>query len=342
MFTNNLHTELRRLLQQHPHDKVLWLVYAEKQQTHTAIRDMLTEVPDDDILVLTKGEENKNLQQLEQIWMWMLGRQATRRTILVNIGGGMLTDLGGLAASTYKRGIRFINIPTTLLAMVDASTGGKTGCNLGGIKNCIGTFAQPMEVLICTDTLETLPADEWLSGYGEMLKHGLIAGHEHWAEVLRYDIEKGDTRELLPLLQRSLEVKERIVRLDPAEQGMRKALNLGHTIGHAIEEMSQGTLRHGYCVVWGLIGELYLSVTKLGLDKQVLQQLVQLCLHYYGRPECKCSQRDELIALMRQDKKNECADTINFTLLSSPGKVQINQQASVAEINEALDFLFSI
>ena len=203
------------------------------------------------LITIPAGDEHKNLTSLSHVWEQLQQGGATRHSLMVCLGGGMVTDLGGFAASTFKRGIAFINIPTTLLAMVDASVGGKTGINFCGLKNEVGVFSEAQAVIICTRFLQTLDMQNVLSGYAEMLKHGLISNKEHWAELLRFPIENLNREEvqdssdgqdpsggLASLLARSVAVKERIVEADPHEQGLRKALNLGHTIGHAIEEWS--------------------------------------------------------------------------------------------------------
>ena len=297
---------------------------------------------------LQVSEDAKSLESVQQIWDFLFDRHITRKGLLVCIGGGILTDLGGFAASTYKRGIDYINIPTTLLAMIDASSGGKTGCNYHGLKNSIGTFAQPIETLIWPGWLKTLPPQEFLSGFGEMLKTGLL-NTKLWPQLLQYDLDTMDIDSLTPLIAQSVAVKERIVTADPKETGLRKALNLGHTFGHALEELSLANahpgvepLDHGYAVLYGLIAELYLSVTKIGCSKEPLQHLTQIMLHYYGKPNCKCSDRERLIALMQQDKKNEHASEINCTLIRSVGSPLINQVISVDEANKAFDYLFSL
>lgn len=297
---------------------------------------------------LQVSEDAKSLESVQQIWDFLFDRHITRKGLLVCIGGGILTDLGGFAASTYKRGIDCINIPTTLLAMIDASSGGKTGCNYHGLKNSIGTFAQPIETLIWPGWLKTLPPQEFLSGFGEMLKTGLL-NTKLWPQLLQYDLDTMDIDALTPLIAQSVAVKERIVTADPKETGLRKALNLGHTFGHALEELSLANahpgvepLDHGYAVLYGLIAELYLSVTKIGCSKEPLQHLTQIMLHYYGKPNCKCSDRERLIALMQQDKKNEHASEINCTLIRSVGSPLVNQVISVDEANKAFDYLFSL
>ena len=294
-------------------------------------------------ITIPAGEEHKTLATVEQIWHALYEHHATREALLINLGGGMLTDLGGFAAATFMRGLRYVNIPTSLLAMVDASSGGKTGFNYLGVKNMIGCFAQPEQTLIYLPLLDTLPAEQWLSGYAEMLKHGLLDTDAHWNTLLALDVN--DTKCSIPsaLLADNLAVKERIVAADPTEKSLRKLLNFGHTVGHAIEEAYHAdgrSIPHGYCVLWGMVAEVYLSVVKLGCPREVLQQLTQVMLQYYGRPQCNCKQREQLIQRMYHDKKNTANQTPNFTLLRGVGAPVINQHVSEADINEALEYLF--
>ena len=318
-------------------------------------------------LTVNISEANKSLETVTKIWDWFFEQGLTRRGLVIAVGGGVLTDMVGFACATYKRGVDYVNIPTTLLAMIDASSGGKTGINYHGLKNSIGVFYPPVETLIWPGWLKTLPAKEMLSGFGEMLKTGLIGyglpvtgyglrvtDYGLWERLLQYDPEKMDIEALTPLIADCVAVKEQIVAADPKEEGLRKVLNFGHTFGHALEEImmdnSQFTMHnsqftiipHGYAVVYGMIAELYLSVTKTGCPKEPLQQLTQIMLHYYGKPQCKCSEREKLIALMQQDKKNERAAEINCTLLRMVGEPVINQVITAEEANEALDYLFSL
>lgn len=302
------------------------------------------------LLTLEAGEVTKNLTSVQLVWDFLLKHHATREAVLVNLGGGMITDLGGFAAATYMRGIRFVNIPTTLLAMVDASSGGKTGFDYKGVKNAIGTFTPPLATLIHLDFLRTLPAEELLSGFAEMLKHALIASQEEWVNLLQLLQEELPHEQLVEalgstgVLQASIAIKEKVVAQDPHETGSRKILNFGHTVGHAIESaaLEHNALPHGYCVLWGMVAEVYLSVVKLGCPREVLQQLTQIMLQYYGRPQCNCKQREQLIQRMYRDKKNSANRTPNFTLLRAVGEPEINQYVSEKDIDEALEYLFSL
>lgn len=331
--------------------------------SHTAeyclpiLADFIGQIPYH-LLTIEAGEQSKNLASVQAVWDFMLKHRATREAVLINLGGGMITDLGGFAAATYMRGIRFVNIPTTLLAMVDASSGGKTGIDYQGIKNVIGTFTPPVATLIHPDFLRTLPAAELLSGFAEMLKHALIASPKEWIKLLQLAQEELPQEQFIEslssigALQASIQIKENVVSQDPHEAGLRKILNFGHTVGHAIEStMLHHTTphytmlhhtSHGYCVLWGMVAEVYLSVVHTGCPREVLQQLTQIMLQWYGRPQCDCKQRDQLIQRMYQDKKNNANQTPNFTLLRNIGEPIINQYLTEEDINEALEYLFSL
>ena len=341
------------ILNSYPKDQIC--VLSDKHLIRHAQWNALPELAGFPVLWLDVCEETKSLDTVARIWDFLLEHRVTRRGLLICVGGGVLTDLGGFAASTYKRGIHYINMPTTLLAMVDASSGGKTGINYRGLKNAIGAFFPPVDTVLCLQWLSSLPAGQFLSGFAEMLKTGLISSSTDdepserlWDRLLRYDLEEMDIAALEPLIRLCLDVKNRIVASDPLEQGPRKILNFGHTFGHAMEEVAGDGLRvtgemlHGYAVLYGMIAELYLSVTKLGCPKEPLQQLTQIMLHAYGKPRCKCTDSDRLITFMQQDKKNERAVEINCTLIRSVGDPVVNQLISVEEAREALDYLFSL
>lgn len=288
-------------------------------------------------IVIAAGDINKSLEAVSHVWSSLQQGGASRHSLMVNLGGGMVTDLGGFAASTFKRGIHFINIPTTLLAMVDASVGGKTGINFGGLKNEIGVFNNADCVILDTSFLQTLDTENLLSGYAEMLKHGLISTEKHWADLLNFDLD--DVEKLGAIVGESVEVKQHIVTEDPTEKGIRKALNLGHTVGHAFESLAlqRQPVLHGYAVAWGLVCELYLSVAKTSFPVDKMRQTVKFIFDNYGRMPITCDDYPTLLELMTHDKKN-VAGQINFTLLGGIGDIRINQTATKAEIEEALDF----
>ncbi len=299
------------------------------------------------ILVLPSGEQHKTLSTVEQIWDFLIEKEATRSSLMLVLGGGVLTDMGGFAASTFKRGMPYVNIPTTLLGMVDASQGGKTGFDYRGLKNEIGMYAPAAATIVYPMFLKTLPQKHLLSGYAEMLKHSLIASPLELIKVLHFDIDNIDYTELSELIERSIDIKQYIVEQDPEETGLRKSLNFGHTIGHAIEEYSlQGqdseAMLHGFAVMYGIVAELYLSMMKLGLNQQTVTQVAHFAREHYGKPVCACKDYDILLDLMRHDKKNTEQGQINFSLLRQVGNCRVDQKCTDAEIIEALDFLFNM
>lgn len=339
--SGNLERDLVNAIAECEHDKIFILT---DQTTHDMCLPKLQNflcLKGAQSIVIKAGDTNKTLDSLAEVWTALSQGGATRHSLMINLGGGMVTDLGGFAASTFKRGIDFINIPTTLLAMVDASVGGKTGINFGGLKNEIGVFSDSKFVIINTQFLDTLDHDNICSGYAEMLKHGLISDNKHWAELVGFNLAQPDLAQLQRMVAESIKVKERIVTEDPHEHGIRKALNLGHTVGHALESFAMKHGRpvlHGYAVAYGMVCELYLSVRKTGFPTDKMHQTVRFILDHYGRLPYTCDDYPELLELMRHDKKNT-SGIINFTLLGGIGDIRINQTATKEEIEEALDFL---
>lgn len=292
-------------------------------------------------ITIPAGDDNKHVDSLCHVWSELSAHGATRHSLLINVGGGMVTDLGGFAAATFKRGISCINVPTTLLAMVDAAVGGKTGINLHSLKNEVGAFYPADAVVVSSQFLHTLDAPNLASGFAEMLKHGLISTEEHWAGLMRYDLNNPNLEVLQPLIMESIRTKEHIVEQDPKEQHIRKALNLGHTLGHAFETlaMRRGTpCLHGYAVAWGLMGELYLSHVCESFPADKLRQTISFIKEVYGTFPFTCKDYDELFALMQHDKKNVGTE-IRFTLLGGIGDIRIDRTATKEEIFEMLDFV---
>lgn len=336
----NLERSLGQALEKCPHDRLFILT---DEHTHRLCMPRMKEVPClKDAVEITIGAEDvhKTLETLSCVWQALSEKGASRHSLLINLGGGMVTDLGGFAAATFKRGFAYINIPTTLLAMVDASVGGKTGINFNGLKNEVGVFAPADSVLIETEFLRSLDERNFFSGYAEMLKHGLISDTEHWAELLNFNTYAIDYIYLKQLVGRSVQVKEEIVEQDPFEHGIRKALNLGHTVGHAFESLALAQDRpvlHGYAVAWGLVCELYLSHIKTGFPKEKMRQTIQFVKENYGTFAFDCKQYEQLYAFMLHDKKNT-AGVINFTLLKEIGDISINQTADKELIFEMFDF----
>ena len=336
----NLNEDLHTAILNCPHDKLFILVDEHTRELCLPLISGFDCLKYAHIITIGSEDIHKNLETLAYVWKELGDQGATRHSLMINLGGGMVTDLGGFAASTFKRGIQYINRPTTLLAMVDASVGGKTGINFNGLKNEIGVFSPAEYVLIDTTFLKSLDAHNLLSGYAEMLKHGIISTTEHWAELLNFDMNQIDYQALQQLVAHSVSIKEDIVAKDPFEKNIRKALNLGHTIGHAFESLALENNRpvlHGYAVAWGIICELYFSHTRVDFPKDKLRQTIQFIKDNYGVLTFDCKQYNRLYEFMTHDKKNS-AGIINFTLMGEIGDIRINQSANKEEILDILDF----
>lgn len=335
-----LNDSLQQAIDRCEHDRLFVLTDAH---THTLCLPALRQLPcmaGAREIVIGAEDVNKTLDNLAHVWQTLSQEGATRHSLLINLGGGMVTDLGGFAAATFKRGINYINIPTTLLAMVDAAVGGKTGINFNGLKNEIGSFCPASSVLLETEFLRSLDHRNFFSGYAEMLKHGLISEPAHMSQLLNFDTRHIDYALLKQMVGRSVAVKENIVEQDPKEHGIRKALNLGHTVGHAFESLAlsrQQPVLHGYAVAWGLVCELYLSATRCGFPTSVMRQVVDFVKENYGRLDFDCQHYEQLYSLMLHDKKNT-AGIINFTLLREVGDICLDQTTDKESIFEALDF----
>ena len=339
VISNNIKKAVTEAVEKVAHDKVFLLTDETTEQLCKPLIQVVPCMKEAMSIVIGATDTNKNLDTLAQVWAQLSNGGGSRHSLMVNLGGGMVTDLGGFAASTFKRGITYINIPTTLLSMVDASVGGKTGINFNGLKNEIGVFRTPETVIIDTEFLRTLDHENICSGYAEMLKHGLISNNATFAKLLSFNLDDVDYRLLGEMVGESVAVKEKIVEADPLEHGIRKALNLGHTFGHAFESwaLTRKPYLHGYAVAWGLICELYLSVIKTGFPTEKMRQAVRFIKENYGVLPITCDDYPELYAFMTHDKKNE-AGIINFTLLGEVGDIRINQTATKEEIYETFDF----
>jgi 3-dehydroquinate synthase len=280
-----------------------------------------------EIIEFEAGEHNKNIETCVQIWNVLTELGADRKTLIINLGGGVVTDLGGFVASTFKRGINFIHIPTTLLAMVDASVGGKNGVDLGNLKNQIGVINVPKMVLIDTNYLETVPQNEMRSGLAEMLKHGLIYDKTYWEQFL--DLRAIDFTDIDLLIYRSVEIKNEIVTQDPTEKNIRKSLNFGHTLGHAIESYflenkNKTTLLHGEAIAVGMILESYISWCKHLIVQDEYLQIKSSLKSIYDDVIFDENDIDPILELLIHDKKNEYGK-IQFALIEGIGKIKINQ-----------------
>lgn len=283
-------------------------------------------------IVIKAGEQHKNLQTVQRIWKTLMKHYADRNALLINLGGGTITDLGGFAASTYKRGIRFVNVPTTLLAMVDAAIGGKTGIDFGGAKNQIGTFAEAEDVLIDPVFLTTLPEREIRSGLAEMLKYGFIADHK----LLEINLENYQQ-----YIEHCGEIKREIVAKDPYEKGLRKVLNFGHTLGHAIEShcLTKDTpLLHGEAVALGMRAALWLSVKQCGLSQKVLKdyerQLPMLLAE--AVMDLDKSDVEPILSYLAHDKKNH-GEKPQFVLLEAVGEPVLDVEVPMETVRLSLE-----
>lgn len=291
-------------------------------------------------VVIQAGENNKKIESVAKIWEFLSTNGGDRKSLLINIGGGMLTDLAGFAATTFKRGIDFLNIPTTLLSQVDASVGGKTGINFNGLKNEVGTFKEPVAVIINTDFLKTIDRENLISGFAEMIKHGLIHSPEHLKELKEFDFETINYDFLQEIIRHSVNIKEYFVVNDLTENNIRKALNFGHTVGHAFESLAMEQNRpilHGYAVAYGMIAELFLSAKMCGFPAKDVEELTKWISEVYGKFEISENDFEPLYNLMTHDKKNE-SGRINFTLLPKIGKIEINQNCHKKLIFDTLKF----
>jgi len=298
--------------------------------------ELFSKPPQYELLQISPGEENKNLETCMQLWEELSEKGADRKSLLINLGGGVLTDLGGFVASTFKRGIAFINIPTTLLAMVDASIGGKTGIDLGRLKNQIGVINQPEMVLIFDHFLQTLEERQLRSGFAEMLKHGLIRSTAYWQEL------KGlrSLEQITPFITESVRIKNEVVLQDPREEHLRKVLNFGHTLGHAIESYYLGgadSLLHGEAIAIGMILEAYLSHKLCGLDTSSMDDIRDTFMRWYPRIPITDADTAQIRNLLIFDKKNTHG-RVNFVLLSEIGQPAIDVTVPAGLYEEAFAY----
>ena len=333
-------SELQAYLSSHKHDKIFVLTDTNTVEKCLPLLEPAFAGCRPTIITIEAGDMNKNIRQVCTVWDVLSQCGATRHSLLINVGGGMVTDLGGFAGATFKRGLYTLNIPTTLMASVDAAVGGKTGINYNGLKNEIGSFYTPDCVIIDCTFLKTSDRDNLLSGYAEMIKHGLISDRKTYYDTLTFDIKQPDMDKLSELVRGSVVIKERFVKEDFTETGIRKALNFGHTIGHAFESLSIARNRpilHGHAVAAGMICELYLSHKVCELPIDILRQVTNFVKSLYPSFFFTCDDYETIYELMTHDKKNE-ANRIRFTLLGDVGDVRINQEVSKPLTLDSFDF----
>src|SRR5690625_3468978 len=292
-----------------------------------------------EIIRIPTGEKNKNIATTLFIWETLAHKKADKNSLIINLGGGMITDIGGFAASTYKRGMPFVHIPTTLLAMVDAAVGGKTGIDLHHVKNQIGTISLPQLIVIDTEFLNSLPHEQFLSGMAEVIKHALIEGDHEWERISKLNLE--DVQSVYNIIPDSIAVKQKIVEIDPLEKKERKILNYGHTLGHAIETYSMGKgqipLLHGEAIAIGMILETYLSYRIYGFPKDKLEAITEFILSLFRKQFFDETAIKEIINLMIYDKKNSNG-IIKFVLMKNLGDFALDCEVHEPLIYEA--FLF--
>lgn len=338
--SSNIIVDVEKAIKSIRHDK-LFILTDKNTQLHCYPHiSNIPAIKEAKLVIIPADDSNKTIDNLCKVWEELTHSGATRHSLLLNLGGGMVTDLGGFAAATFKRGIKYINIPTTLLGAVDAAVGGKTGINFAGYKNEIGAFYPSEQVIISTEFFHSLSHEAILSGYAEMIKHALIHSAVDLDKLLNFPIDNIDYNKLNELLFRSVGIKRGIVDQDPFEKNIRKALNLGHTTAHAFESFAiskQNPVPHGYAVAWGIIVELYLSHRICNFPKEKLQKTVQFIHKNYGSFFISCNDYEALFEIAKHDKKNQ-GNEINFTLLSEIGNVRIDQTADKELIFEAFDF----
>ncbi|MFP9113181.1 3-dehydroquinate synthase [Flavobacterium sp. RHBU_3] len=327
-FDTDCYAYLQQLLVAGSYSRI-FILSDENTSVHCLPRllgSLATEIPIE-LLEIEPGEENKNIDTCIQLWEALTELGADRKSLMINVGGGVLTDMGGFVALTFKRGMDFINVPTTLLAMVDASVGGKTGIDLGSLKNQVGIISNPKAVLIDTAFLETLPVEQMRSGLAEMLKHGLIADRGYWNEFT--SMESLTTDDLAALIHRSVEIKNEVVLEDPTEKGLRKILNFGHTLGHAIESYflesdDKEMLLHGEAIAIGMVLEAHISAAMGMLPVTEYREIKEVINSLYPVVDFTPNDIEVIMSLLVHDKKNEAGE-VKFTLLEKTGKAVINK-----------------
>jgi 3-dehydroquinate synthase len=337
--SENISKEINAYFKKHKYSNVFVLVDENSfKYCFPLLAEQVKELNEAEIIEIESGEENKNIEICVQVWTALGELGADRKALLVNVGGGVIGDMGGFIASTFKRGIDFINIPTTLLSQVDASVGGKLGIDLNHLKNEIGVFNNPKAVFVDAGFLSTLDKRQVISGFAEIIKHGLIADAAYWKKIKKVDFN--DVNNLSKLIDTSVSIKNKVVLADPFEKNIRKTLNFGHTIGHAIETYfldKKNSLFHGEAIAIGMICEAYLSSKVSGLSIKELNELTDFILSVYKPFKVPANLTPTLLKYMQHDKKNE-QGKINFSLLSSIGKCEINVGASAQLIEESIKF----
>lgn len=335
-FNSLVNSNLKNLLKEN-YAKSKKIIIVDENTHDYCLDNLLTnfeDLADAEIILLPIGEENKVLEVCFQVWESLSEFNVSRKDLIINLGGGVVTDMGGFIASIYKRGIDFINIPTTLLGLVDASVGGKTGIDLGSFKNQLGVFSNPIAIFSDISFFQSLNEEEMKNGFAEMIKHGLISDENHWENLKKSSWNNLNEE----LIIGSVSIKNQIVLADPFEKNVRKSLNFGHTFGHAFEGYflhSNKQIKHGHAVAMGILCESYLSLKKSSLSKEEFNQICELILNIYSKIQIKENDFESLYRLMLQDKKND-NDLIHCVLLGRIGLVELDVILPQQDVFECL------
>ena len=338
---NPIASSLESFLENKDYSKII--IIADTNTRKYCYNRLKSNLPKHSVVSVPVGEAHKTLATCEQIWEAMTRAELDRHALVINIGGGVIGDMGGFCAATYKRGIDFIQVPTTLLAQVDASVGGKLGIDFQGFKNHLGVFQLPLRVLIDPTFLETLPPRELRSGFAEVVKHCLIADADKWHEIREKDLERQNWPDLIG---HSVAIKQAIVAQDPTEKGLRKILNFGHTLGHAVETLflvktPKERLLHGEAIAAGMVMESYLAYRKKMIDRQTLEQVEEFMFSVFGKAAIQPNEVEAIISLTRQDKKNR-GNEVRFSLLTAAGNCAYDVAVAPAEMRKALQYYIGL
>ncbi|MEI6866095.1 3-dehydroquinate synthase [Flavicella sp.] len=340
-FQENAYSQLNNYLASNKHSLIFILV--DENTNRDCLAKLMSQMATDltiEIIEIESGEINKTLETCTGLWNVLTELGADRKSLMINLGGGVITDMGGFVASTFKRGISFINVPTTLLSMVDASVGGKTGVDLGVLKNQIGIFSDPEMVLIDTEFLKTVSSEEMISGTAEIIKHGLIYDRD-----LYNDVRNNNLKNVKYLIHRSVEIKNDVVLKDQKESSLRKILNYGHTIGHAVESCflesdQKKTLTHGQAISLGMVAEAYISHKLFGFPKEILQDLKSYVIDLFGKVPVAPEDYPTVFDYLKHDKKN-IGGQVNFVLLEDIEKFKIDCKVDIQLIEESINYYLS-
>ena len=343
IIAKNIKKEINNIISDYSSDKIFILI---DENTNKFCLPLIKSLIPDNVQYyeIKSGDKYKSIETAIKIWNFLSANNADKKSLLINLGGGVITDLGGFVASTFKRGIDFINIPTTLLSQIDAAIGGKTGINLQNLKNEVGIINLAKKNIIYTDFLKTLPKTHILSGFAEMVKHSLIYSEKEWRHLQKFDLYNTNYEKLRQRIIESIAIKNNFVQKDPKEKGIREALNFGHTIGHAIESFlntTENKILHGEAVAIGMICEIFISNKICGLELEKMFEIVEFLSITFNSYTINIDDYEKIYDYMKHDKKNK-NNEIKFSLISDIGKVKLNKTCSKKNIFQALNFYFQL